>query len=129
MGGQSIYRYGDLSEHGPEKFTGWPWHILPLGETHGDGYLYLHVRSTEESIGLFGNTRIGSVQDHVFAVVSRDTHAIVIALGNGVGFFLPTYVWYVVSGLPYLWTFAMALVLLARADRYSDPVTTPLGAS
>jgi hypothetical protein len=51
--------------------------------------------------------------------------AIAIAVANGIGFFLPSGLWNAVSGLPILWTFAMAVVLLARADRYSHAVAAP----
>jgi hypothetical protein len=53
--------------------------------------------------------------------------AIVIAAPNGIGLFLTTDVWNVVSGLPSLWTLVLAVLLLVRADRYSDSVTPPLG--
>jgi hypothetical protein len=48
--------------------------------------------------------------------------AIAIAVANGVGFFLPVEAWTVVSGLPFLWTLAVAILLFVRADRYSEPV-------
>ena len=51
--------------------------------------------------------------------------AIAIAIANGIGFFLPSEVWTVVSGLPIVWTLAMAVLVLMRADRYSDPVMAP----
>jgi hypothetical protein len=42
----------------------------------------------------------------------------------GIGFFLSAEVWTVVSGLPSLWTFLVAALLLVRASRAADPVAT-----
>jgi hypothetical protein len=102
-------------------------------EEHGglsaDGILTLHGLTFALYWLSLPATALGSATIGIAIVVTSALPrwfgwaAIAIAIGNGIGFFLPANTWTVVSGLPSLWTFIAAAFLLARASRSTRMVT------
>ena len=73
-----IYQYGAFDANGQGKFSGWPWHMIPLPPDATGKPLYFRVFSNYLDIGLWGEVKIMERLELLQMIWSRSVENLII---------------------------------------------------
>ena len=79
LGGQLIYKHGQLDQKGAGAFAGWPWHMISLPEDFAGKTLYFRVYSDYITIGFWGERKLSEQVDVLKQIIEESLQGFIVA--------------------------------------------------
>lgn len=75
-----IYSFGDIDEKGSGRFSGYPWHAIPLPKDYAGHTLSFRIWADHVNIGLVGDVSIGHEGKYLEQMIRKNTNPIIVVV-------------------------------------------------
>ncbi len=77
-GGKFLYKWGEFSQRGADRFLGSPYHMIPLPPALAGRHLFIRLFSEFKNIAICGEMLLGRPEQHIRYMITKDLARVVL---------------------------------------------------